>query len=156
MASQATPATPVETEREKLLAATEKTAEATNKSRSGKGTRIKVGQTRGKNPQVISWEQFDENKPDTLPANLKEFVELTKPTEKQYLEWLISGYNDAQYTAASDPIAEFVDPSWDDETKTRFRTVVRNFASGAQLSIEDTVTLVKPSFVAAAAKSVKQ
>lgn len=148
-----TPEDKAAAERKAKLTEAEKTAEATNKGRNGKGTRVRVGQTRGKNPQVISFEQFDDSLPATLPADADEFVKMTTPNPAQLLDWLIRGYNDAQYTAASDPIAEFVDASWNEETQNRFRAVVRNFASGAQIAIEDAVTLVKPSFVAAANKA---
>ena len=48
----------------------QKLADETNAKRSGVGTRVRVGQTRGKNPQVISWEAFDESQPDTLPKGV--------------------------------------------------------------------------------------
>lgn len=109
------------------------------------GTRIRVGQTRGRNPQVITWEAFDTSKPTSLPKTLAEFMELTKTTEeKVILGYVIDGYNDAQYTAASDPIAEYVNPEWDEETVRQFRIVVRNYSANTGESLEDTVKLIKP------------
>lgn len=128
-------------------------AKEVNASRTGKGTRVKVGMTRGRNPQVISFEVFDESLPDTNPTSLSEFMDLTKTQdEKVIVSYLIDGYNAASYTTASDPVAEFVEPTWDDEVKKQFRLVVRNFASSANLSIEDAVALIKPGIVAAQAK----
>jgi hypothetical protein len=150
MATQAT--SPAEV-REKLVEETQKKADEQNKTRTGKGTRLRVGQTRGKNPQVITWEAFDESKLDTLPSNVEEFLTLTNTKdEKIYLSYLIGGYNDAMYTAASDPIAEFVNPAWPDEVQKTFRVVVRNYANGANVSIEDAVALIKPGIEKSQAK----
>jgi hypothetical protein len=60
---------------------------------------------------------------------------------------LIGGYNDANYTAASDPLAEFVELTWKDDVQTQFRLVVRNYSRGANVSLEDAVALIKPGFV---------
>lgn len=139
MAVEATSARELEVERK------QKEAEATNKARTGKGTRVKVGSTRGKNPQVIQFEAFDESQPDTLPTSVAEFAEITKtPDEKLLVEYLITGYNDAQYTQASDPVAEYLNPMWDGETVLQFRTAVRNYSRGAEVPIEDAAALLKP------------
>lgn len=136
---------PEQTAREKELEALQVKSEETNKSRTGKGTRVRVGQTRGKNPQVISWEAFDDSQPDTLPATLSEFMEITKTQdEKLIVSYLIDGYNVAQYTAASDPIAEFVNPTWPDDVQKQFRLVVRNYSNATGVSLEDAVALIKP------------
>ena len=122
-------------------------ADETNSKRTGVGVRVHVGQTRGKNPIVIDWEAFDESKPDTLPKAIKEFMEVTKVDDEPTLvSYLIGGYNDAMYTAASDPLAEFVDLSWAPEVQTQFRLVVRNYSRGANVSLEDAVALIKPGF----------
>jgi len=122
-------------------------ADAKNKERSGVGTRLRVGQTRGKNPMVITWEAFDEAQPATLPKSIKEFMEITKvDDEPTMVGYLIGGLNDANYTAASDPLAEFVNPEWKTEVQTQFRLVVRNYSRGANVSLEDAVTLIKPGF----------
>jgi len=142
--------------RAKEVEAAQKKADDENKGREGKGTRKRVGQTRGKNPQVISWEEFDESKPETLPVSLKEFSELAKvsePIEKNILRFAIIGYNDDAYTSASDPIAEYVDLSWPDEIQKNFRQVVRNYSQGANVSIEDAVALIRPGIVSAVAKA---
>lgn len=144
--------TALEVAREKLQGE----ADATNKTRSGKGTRIKVGSTRGKNPQPIQFEAFDLSLPDTLPADTDEFLSLTGTKDaKVVLSYLIDGYNDAQYTAASDPIAEFVEASWPDELQKAFRNTVRNYATGAGVSIEDAVALIKPGILASEAKKAE-
>lgn len=142
--------TELEVAKEKLQAA----ADEANKSRTGKGTRVKVGATRGKNPTAISFESFDLGLPDTLPKTLSEFMNLfPNVQEPEIVSYIIDGYNDSSYTAASDPIAEYVDPSWDDEVKKQFRMVVRNYSAGAGVSIEDAVALIKPGIVASQAKS---
>lgn len=123
----------------------EKAAVETNKSRSGVGTRVKVGSTRGKNPTPISWESFDDSQPATLPKSIKEFMDVTKTSdETKLVDYLIVGFNDAQYSAASDEIGEYVNPEWDDTTASQFRLVVRNYSRLTGTSIEDTVTLFKP------------
>lgn len=129
------------------LEAKQKEADTANASRSGIGTRVRVGQTRGKNPLVISWEAFDESKPETLPTTIQQFMEVTKVADEPSLvSFLVGGLNDANYTAASDPLAEFVDLAWPQEAQTQFRLVVRNYSRGAQVSLEDAVMLIKPGF----------
>jgi len=126
-----------------------KTAEAdvTNKGRSGVGTRVRVGQTRGKNPMVITWEAFDDSQPATLPTSIQQFMEVTKvEKEAELVGFLIVGYNDSLYTAASDPLAEYVDATWPADAQTQFRLVVRNYSRGASVSLEDAVMLIKPGF----------
>lgn len=139
-----------------LVEKLEKEAEATNKKRTGKGTRIRVGQTRGKNPQVIQWEAFDESQPDSLPATLNEFMAVTKvESEPTLVGMLIEGFNQQAYTAASDPIAEYVNPAWSDELQKQFRLVVRNYSNGTGNSLDDTVKLLKPGFDASHASAKK-
>jgi hypothetical protein len=122
-------------------------ADKTNKERTGVGTRVRVGQTRGKNPMVISWEAFDESLPETLPKTIKDFMEITKVQDEPTLvSYLIGGLNDANYTAASDPLAEYVNLAWPQEAQTQFRLVVRNYSRGAGCSLEDAVALIKPGF----------
>ena len=141
------------TELEVAREALEAKAAETNKARTGKGTRVKVGSTRGKNPQAITFESFDLSLPETLPADSEEFLALTGTKDaKVLLSYLLDGYNDAMYTAASDPIAEYVEQSWSEDVQKAFRMAVRNFASGASVSIEDAVALIKPGIVAAEAK----
>ncbi len=149
----------VETQEEKDDAArkaaraeAEKKADATNAERKGKGTRIAVGSTRGKGSQVITWEAFDRSKPETLPIDLEEFITLSKTDktnpEPALVNYLIEGYNSLAETAASDPVAEFVDQSWPDEIQTRFKVTVKGYAGMTGVSIEDAVTLMRPGIVA--------
>jgi hypothetical protein len=129
------------------LEARQATANEDNATRTGVGVRVRVGQTRGKNPMVISWEAFDESKPETLPSTISQFMELTKvKDEPSLVSFLIGGFNDSAYTAASDPLAEYVDASWPPEAQTQFRLVVRNYSRGAGVSLEDAVGLIKPGF----------
>lgn len=140
----------------------EKEADATNATRTGKGTRLRVGQTRGRNPQVITWEAFDQSKPETLPSDLANFMEVTGiQDEARIVSFLIDGFNAEQYTQASDPIAEFVNAAWPDEIQKNFRLAVKNYAQATNVSLEDAVSLIKPAVekkvaadaAAAAAKS---
>ncbi len=131
----------------------EKDAKAENAKRTGKGTRIKVGATRGKNPQAISFENFDDSQPDTLPKTITEFHEIVKADEPTMVSYLIDGFNQAQYTAASDPIAEFVNPAWADDVQKQFRLVVRNYSNATGVSIEDAVALIKPGIEASQKKA---
>jgi hypothetical protein len=148
-------ATSITDAREQLVKEMETKAEETNKARTGKGTRVRVGQTRGKNPKVITWEAFDDSKPETLPTSLSEFMDITKTNdEKVIVQYLLDGFNDAQYSAASDPIAEFVNPVWADETQKQFRLVVRNYSNATGVTIEDAVALIKPGIEAAEAKKL--
>lgn len=141
------------TAQELALEAKEKEVKEINDKRSGKGTRVRVGQTRGRNPQIITFEAFDESKPDTLPTSLSEFMELAKTDdEKLIVGYLVDGYNSASYTTASDPIAEFVEASWPEEMQKGFRLAIRSYSVNAGVSVEDAVALLKPGFSAAVAK----
>ena len=136
--------------RSDAMAAKEKTL---NEGRSGKGTRAAVGMTRGKNPQEVTYEAFDESQPDTLPKTLSEFMDLTKVSdENAIVSFLIDGFNSNSYTLASDPVAEFIDATWDADLQTRFRTIVRGYAASTGVSIEDAVALIKPGIVASLKK----
>lgn len=149
----ATATAPDVSEKPELVAARNK-ADEQNKTRTGKGTRVRVGQTRGKNPQVISWEAFDDSQPETLPASLSEFMEISKVSdEKEIVSMLIDGFNAQAYTAASDPIAEYVNAAWPDDVQKQFRLVVRNYSNATGASIEDAVALIKPGIEAAQAKA---
>lgn len=135
------------TAKEIELEAKQNAADKANAELKGVGVRKRVGQTRGKNPVVIEWEAFDESKPDTLPTSIKQFMEVTGvDKEPELVAYLIGGFNDAAYTAASDPLAEFVDLSWPPEAQTQFRLVTRNYSRGAGVSLEDAVALIKPGF----------
>jgi len=149
--------TPAQVEAKARLAAEVKTQEtaatAANASRTGKGTRVSVGMTRGRNPQVISYEEFDDALPDTLPVSLSEFMDVAKvQDEKLIVSYLIEGFNASQYTEASDPLAEFVEATWTPEVQKQFRLVVRNYSNATGVSIEDAVALIKPGIVASQKK----
>jgi len=130
-------------EREKA----QKVADEYNAKQSGIGTRRMVGRTRGKGSMVVSWDAFDDSKPETLPATIANFMEVTGvKDEPSLVGFLISGYNENAYTSASDPLAEYVDPSWPAEAQTQFRLVVRNYSRGTNTPLEDAVNLIKPGF----------
>lgn len=118
-----------------------------------KGLLLRAGMTRGKNPQVISYEAFDLSQPETLPVSLEEFMALTETKDEKILvSYLIDGFNDSQYTQASDPIAEYVEASWPEDVQKQFRLVVRNYSNATKVSIEDAVALIKPGIVASQSK----
>jgi hypothetical protein len=130
-----------------------KREKALNEGKTGKGLRAFLGMTRGRNPQEIQYENWDESIPDSLPSTLSEFMELRKVTdEKDIVRRLILGDNEILYSEASDPVAEFMDASWDDDVQKQFRLVVRNYSNATGVSIEDAVALIKPGIVAAQAK----
>ena len=129
------------------LEAKQKEAEEYNKTLTGVGLRMRVGQTRGKNPQVIDWKAFDDTQPDTLPTELAQFQEITEVTdEPDLVRLLIIGFNQDAYVSASDPLKEHVNPVWPADAQTQFRIVVRNYAKGANVSLDDAVALIKPGF----------
>ena len=127
--------------------AAEAKAKAKNDSRSGVGTREHVGFTRGKASMLVTWEAFDDSQPATLPTSIQQFMDVTSVKDEPTLvSYLVAGYNEASYIAASDPLAEYVNPSWPPEAQTQFRLVTRNYSRGANVSIEDAVGLIKPGF----------
>lgn len=158
MATQVVNQVPTVSALEQAKTKLENEAKAKNDSRGKeKGTRIRVGATRGKNPKAISYEAFDESLPDTLPESISEFTALVGvagvkvANEKALvLDYLVPGFNLAQYQAESDPIAEYVDPTWSQDMQTRFRNVIRNFVGGTGMEIADAVAMIKPQFDAAA------
>ena len=118
-----------------------------NEGKSGVGVRSFIAMTRGKNPVEIQYEAFDDSKPETLPTSIQQFMDVTNvKDEPSLVGYLIGGYNDSAYTSASDPLKEFVDLTWPDDAQTQFRLVVRNYSRGANVSLEDAVSLIKPGF----------
>ena len=140
----------------------EKREKALNEGRTGKGLRIFLGMTRGRNPTEIQYENWDETVKGSVPTELSEFMEVLKARgiadgdiEKEVMRRLVLGDNEILYKEASDPVSEFVESSWPDEVQKQFRIVVRNYATGAGVSIEDAVALIKPGIVASQAKLQK-
>lgn len=134
----------------KKLAADLAEEKALNEGKTGKGTRVHIGYTRGKNSQRIKYEAFDTDQPDTVPSTIAEFAELTKVDGKMLDEgvivsMLVDGYNSAQYANASDPIQEFVNPAWPAEIAKSFKVAVKNVALGANIALEAAVAIVKPA-----------
>lgn len=136
---------PVKATNEALVKA-QKEAEESNKAKTGKGLRTRAGQTRGKNPSVISWDAFDDSQVDTLPTSIKEFMELTGTKDEPVMVgYLIDGFNSAAYGLASDELYEYVDDSWSAETQGQFRLAVRNFVKASGMELEKVVNLLKPA-----------
>ncbi len=126
---------------------------ALNTGKTGKGLRTFLGMTRGRNPQEIQYENWDDSKPETLPLTLSEFMDLRGLTdEKDIIKRLILGDNDVLYSEASDPVAEFVDTTWSEDVQKQFRLVVRNYSNATGVSIEDAVALIKPGIAASQSK----
>lgn len=125
-----------------------KREKALNAEKTGKGLRTFLGMTRGRNPQEIQYENWDESVLDSLPATLSEFMDIRKVTdEKDIVRRLILGDNEILYKEASDPVAEYVDASWPEDVQKQFRLVVRNYSNATGVSIEDAVALIKPGIV---------
>ncbi len=125
-----------------------------NAGRTGKGKRVFLGMTRGRNPQEIQYEAFDDSQPDTLPLTLSEFMEVAKVNdEKEIVRRLILGDTEIAYSEASDPVAEFVELSWPEDVQKQFRIVVRNYSNATGVSIEDAVALIKPGIVKSQVKA---
>jgi hypothetical protein len=118
-----------------------------NEGKTGLGLRSFIAMTRGKGPVEIQYDAFDESQPATLPTTIQQFMDVTEvKDEPSLVGFLIGGFNDAAYTAASDPLREYVDLSWPADAQTQFRLVVRNYSRGANVSLEDAVALIKPGF----------
>lgn len=129
-------------------AAMEAEEKALNEGKTGKGTRTFLSMTRGRNPQKVQYENWDEKQPETLPLTLSEFMELRKISdEKDIVRRLILGDNEIFYKEASDPVAEFVEKTWPEDVQKQFRLVVRNYSNATGVSIEDAVALIKPGIV---------
>lgn len=131
-----------ETAKEKAI----REASAINATRTGVGTRLKVGATKGKNPVIITYEQFDRSQPDTLPKSIQQFSELVTDKPEELLDFLIRGRNEALEEAASDPLGEFVSDVWSPEVAQTFRTAVRNYAKGLGLELDEAVAIIRPGF----------
>lgn len=133
--------TALELEREQM----EADAVKENASKNGKGLRTLVGATRGRSTMNIKYQAFDESSPDTLPTTVEEFVTITGvKSNSELASLLVTGFNDKAYTEASDPIAEHINKAWDDETKMKFRAVVRGLVTINGETIESAVAMVKP------------
>ena len=150
MASTQTTAEQIqETQTESKLKALRAEAKAENDKRGkNKGPRVMVGQTRGKSPQPIKWEEFDDAIPESLPTTFEEFTALTKVTDqKEIVNLLILGFNSDAYTQASDPLKEYVESTWTPEVQNQFRLVTRNYARTLELPLDEAVILIKPGFI---------
>jgi hypothetical protein len=123
-----------------------------NASKTGKGTRTFLAMTRGRNPQEIQYENWDDSLPDSLPTTLSECMSLITEKESEIVRRIILGDNDVRYAEASDPVSEYVDATWDADVQARFKVTIRNFARDSNLSIEDAVAIIKPSVIASQAK----
>ena len=137
------------------LLKTEAELEEKNSAMTGVGLRYFAGLTRGKGSQVVKWLAFDDSDEASYPKTIEDFVSVVKPTKEDMLRFAVDGFNSAAYSAASDPIAEYVNPSWDDAVKAQFKLVVRNYhrAMNGLVSLEEVVKLIKPGIESAQAAS---
>jgi len=140
----------------------EKREKELNAGKTGKGTRTFLGMTRGRNPQEIQYENWNNEQPETLPGSFAEVIDIHKTrgqdgdaAEKEIVRRWVLGDNDVLYAEASDPVAEFVEASWPLDVQKQFKLVIKNYANGCNCSIEDAVALIKPGFVAGFEKSKK-
>ena len=123
-----------------------------NASRSGKGTRFVLANTRGKGSIQIKYEAFDSDVVGSLPETVQEFMTLTGVEDESALvSFLVTGFNDASYKRASDPVSEFVNPAWPSEIAESFKLAVKNLvkAGVAGGNLEAIVAIVKPGVDAA-------
>jgi hypothetical protein len=126
------------------VAAKQKIADAENAKRTGQGTRLLVGTTRGRSTVPFTYEAFDVSLPETMPKSVEDFMTLTTTEDAPLLGYLIEGYNSLSEKNAADPVNEFVDASWPEDVQKRFKIVIRNYSNDANVSIEDAVSLLKP------------
>lgn len=140
----------VEQEDVELIEA-QKKAKEVNDARSGIGTRQMVGKTRGRATAVISYENFDDSLPDTLPKTFADFNTAAQKvglgvSEPDLVELLILGANEKLYKAASDELAQFINPVWDKAVQNQFRLVVRNYAKGTGEELDDVARTIRQAF----------
>lgn len=120
-------------------------AEATNKERTGKGTRLAVSSTRGRNPIPVTYEAFDESDSTSLPDSVAEFMSLSGVDDEAALvSFLITGYNEFSFRKASDPVQEFVNPAWPAEVAKSFADSVKTLVKNGIMELEAAVNLIKP------------
>lgn len=133
------------------FAEAEKKATETNKTRTGIGTRIAVGKTRGKGTTVFSYEHFDDSLPDTLPKTFADANAALQAigfgvTEPDLVELLILGANEKLYKAASDELAQYINPVWEKAVQNQFRLVVRNYAKGTGEPLDEVAEMMRAAF----------
>lgn len=134
----------METNEVETVTALEAEVTRLNASRSGKGTRFVLANTRGKGSIQIKYEAFDSDVVGSLPETVQEFMTLTGVEDESALvSFLVTGYNDSNYKRASDPVSEFVNPAWPSEIAESFKLAVKNLVK-AGLDIDKVVAMVKP------------
>lgn len=113
--------------------------------KTGPQTTVAKGMTRGRNPREIEYLEFNRELPGNIPKTMKEFMDASGVQEEAGLvEFLVTGFNESQYKAATDEIGEFINPQWDNKTQDSFRLAVRNYSKISGDTIEDAVALIKP------------
>lgn len=135
--------------REEATAAKQKLADAENATRSGMGTRQVVGTTRGRNTVPFIYEAFSGDFADSLPKSVDDFLGFTKLDGDNPLvvTYLIEGYNSISESNGSDPLNEYIDSTWPEDVQKRFKVVIRNYSQDSNMSIEDTVDLLRDGIV---------
>ena len=127
------------------VTALEQEVTSENAKRSGKGTRLVLANTRGKGSIQIKYEAFDSDSAGSLPTSVAEFMALSGVSDEDTLvSYLVTGFNDASYKRASDPVSEFVNPAWPSEVAESFKLSVKNLVR-AGLELEAVVAMVKPA-----------
>ena len=56
---------------------------------------------------------------------------------QEFWDRYVAGYNEFAYSAVADPIAAFIDPSWDSDKQKQFRNAVNAIAKITQRDKED-------------------
>jgi len=82
---------------------------------------------KGNKDKKVEFLAIPENAP--RPENLiNEILELVGQNQQDLWERFILGFNEYAYQAIADPIAAYIDSSWDDEKVKAFRGTVNQFA----------------------------
>lgn len=134
-----------ETARKEALDAAQKAADETNSKRTGKGTRLSVSSTRGRQSTPVTYESFNEDVAGSLPESIQEFMELSGvDDEAQIVSFLVTGYNDFSFRKASDPVQEYINPVWPSEVAKSFADSVKTLVKNGVMELEAAVALIKP------------
>jgi len=82
---------------------------------------------KGNKGTKVQFEGIDETAP--RPDNpLEVAMNLVKGEAQEFWERFVHGFNELAYEAVADPIAEFINPAWDDDKKKNFRLSVNAMA----------------------------
>ena len=128
------------------ITALEQEVTSENAKRSGKGTRLVLANTRGKGSIQIKYEAFDSDSAGSLPTTVSEFMSLSGVSDEDTLvSYLVTGFNDASYKKASDPVAEFVNPMWPEAVQDSFKQSVKSLLKNTDKTLEELVAIFRPA-----------